>query len=90
MDQDEFEKLACLPENTTLRVALKQHYHQTALFAFFGDHANGAKLAIEKGNDLLTGSPGNAFGYHDTFLRGVSLFGIARETKKENSRGMPA
>jgi hypothetical protein len=79
MDQDEFEKLACLPENTTLRVAL-QHHH-TALFVFFGDYANGAKLAIEKGNDLLTGSPGN-WGYHDTFLRGASLFAMAWETKK--------
>lgn len=80
IDLDDFETRANIPENTTLRVAL-QHY-QTVLYAYFGSHEEGARLAIKKGNDILTGSPGNPLGYHDAFLRGISLFEMARRTRK--------
>mmetsp|Transcript_172 Transcript_172/g.590 ORF Transcript_172/g.590 Transcript_172/m.590 type:complete len:351 (+) Transcript_172:2-1054(+) len=58
------------------------HYIKSYLFAVFGSFERGAELAIQKTDEFAKASPGNAAAVHDTFLRGIPLFAMARRTKQ--------
>ncbi|CAB9517825.1 Transcriptional regulator [Seminavis robusta] len=55
---------------------------QNRLYAILGEHAGGAELSIARGDRFLKGAPGCYHHIPDAFHRGLSLFAMARETKK--------
>ncbi|CAB9499778.1 Transcriptional regulator [Seminavis robusta] len=55
--------------------------HQNHLYAVFGEHQLGAKLALSK-DDILPANPGTPYVVMDTFYCAVSLFAMARKTKR--------
>lgn len=52
------------------------------LCVHFGNHEQGALLAIERGDSIYDQSPGHPLGMSDPFLRAMSLYAMARKTGK--------
>jgi hypothetical protein len=74
-----------MEEETEIETSLHQAMFQTyklQLYVWFGDHEQGAELAISKGDSFMKASPGSSLCYIDNFMRGISLFHMARSTKK--------
>ncbi|CAB9500796.1 Transcriptional regulator [Seminavis robusta] len=55
---------------------------QSFLCVHFGDHEKGAVLALKRGNNVYEELPGMPIAMVDPFLRAVSLYAMARKTKK--------
>jgi len=55
---------------------------QSILYMYFGDYENGAKLALERGDDYSKRIPSYMFIMIETFARGMSLYAMARLTRK--------
>ena len=55
---------------------------QNMLLAYERKYVDGAEMSIKRGNEFLGNFPYQAIAVWDIFLRGVCLFGAARETKK--------
>jgi len=58
------------------------HSFQCILFLYFGEYEKGANLAIERGDTYSKGVPGHVWIMIETFVRGMSLYAMARKTKK--------
>ncbi|CAB9500799.1 Transcriptional regulator [Seminavis robusta] len=56
------------------------------LCVHFGDHEKGAALALKRGNSVYELSPGHPLGMVDPFLRAMSLYAMARKSKKSKSK----
>lgn len=56
---------------------------QTFLCSIFGEHERGAQLALDRGDAFFQVTAGCPQAMIDTFHRGVSLFDMARRTKKK-------
>ena len=52
------------------------------LAVFFGEHERGAYLALSRGNDVQKAMPGTLACAFDPFYRGLSLYAMARRTRK--------
>jgi predicted ATPase len=52
------------------------------LCAYLGEHELGAELALAKGDKYLKEVPCHPLGMWETFCRGISLYAMARRTKK--------
>jgi hypothetical protein len=52
------------------------------LCAYLGEHQLGAELALVKGDKFLKEVPCHPLGMWETFCRGISLYAMARQTKK--------
>lgn len=52
------------------------------LCVHFGQHEQGSRLALERGDSSYKQRPGTPFSMIDPFLRGVSLYAMARKTRK--------
>ena len=77
---DKFEKeLNSLESKISL---LGYKIQQSWLCSVFGEHERGAKLALERGDLFFKYSGGLPYAMPDTFHRGISLFDMARRTKK--------
>jgi hypothetical protein len=57
-------------------------FFKTYLYAYLGEHELGAKLALSKGDKYLKETPGFFFCMPEAFCRGISLYAMARKTKK--------
>jgi hypothetical protein len=57
---------------------------QSFLCAYLGEHELGAELALAKGDKYLKEAPCHPFGMWETLCRGISLYAMARRTKKQN------
>jgi hypothetical protein len=57
---------------------------QSFLCAYLGEHELGAELALAKGDKYLKEAPCHPIGMWETFCRGISLYAMARRTKKQN------
>ena len=55
---------------------------QNMLLAYKRKYVEGAEMSIKRGGEFLGNFPFQAIAVWDTFLRGVCLFGAARQTKK--------
>ena len=77
MDEDEFLK------NLSHEKYYLNHYqaYKSQLYAWFGHHECGAEQAMARGA-LHTLLPGSPVAVTDSFYRAISLFAMARKTKK--------
>ena len=55
---------------------------QMYLYTYVGEHELGATLALKKGDSFLKKFPGFAFCCSDAFCRGLSLYVMARKTRR--------
>ena len=80
MDQQLCIELATSTDNPVL-LGWVQAF-QSVLNVFFGDHRTGAEVAMSKGKNLARVVHSHLLAATDPFYRGISLFDMARKTKK--------
>jgi hypothetical protein len=69
-------------ENDNKLVAALLEMHRTLLLGYSGQHEAGAYVALAKGDRLASQMPVKPLIMAETFLRGLSLFAMARKRKK--------
>ena len=88
--------IGCSEEGNTTTLKSEEHFlsqkdhtvlgvfysFKSILYLYFGEYEKGANLAIERGDTYAKGIPGHVWIMIETFARGMSLYEMARQTKK--------
>lgn len=80
MNEDEILEFAQKTNVSGVRCALL--YSKQALAVFFGEHERGAKLALDRPNDVASEFPATYEVSMDPFYRSLNLYAMARRMKK--------
>ena len=85
LTSDALDKDVCRREGTgkdTYTIATLD-VHKIVLYSIFGECEEGAKLALEVGDNCLKANPGHVLTTMDVFHRGLCLFAAARKLKEK-------
>lgn len=77
-DLESFESLLTIESNASLLP-----YVQCCVYAVLGFYEKGAELALANEYRMRKVGPGLFINMHDTFIRGLCLFAMARKTKQQ-------
>jgi predicted ATPase len=80
MDEEECVEKARATKNDTYLNSVD--FFKSYLYAYMGEHKLGAKLALSKGDKYLKETPGFFLCMPEAFCRAISLFAMARHTRK--------
>ncbi|KAL9181855.1 hypothetical protein ACHAXT_012198 [Thalassiosira profunda] len=84
-DAHDYEQRLLQQEGTNSAHAIFQA-HRGFLMTVFGEHEQAAALALKRGNEVFRTTAGSPSGMWDTFVRGLSLYEMARRTGRTKYR----